>query len=487
MKRAKPEDMERLKDLGADRLASLLAELAQSDPAIKRRLKTELAALDGPSKMAFEVRKQIKALGRSTAFVDWRNRKKLTDDLRLQLNFITGQIATADIAEACDLIWRFIDIAPSVYNRCDDSSGTIGAVFREAVAEAGKLALVAKVDTAALADRIAKAILKNDFGQYDHIVPEMAGALGSEGLQALKTQMQTVVLEKKVSLPDAEREAMGWSAGGALYRDDVEFSSRKRSARAALQDIADALGDADGFAAQYDAKTQKVPAIAAHIAERLLKAGRAHDALKVLEAASRDDSDKPGWLDFVQPNLLWQNAMIATLDALGRKEDAQKLRWACFERFLSATHLRSYLKNLTDFEDIDAEERALQFTETHAFAEMALWFLVKWPSVAHSERLVMAKAGQWDGNSYETLSEAADALAGKYPLAASILLRAMIDYTLGKGISARYKHVARHLEECASLSGSITDWHGILPHSAYFEQLKKLHSKKSSFLALVRQ
>ena len=56
------------------------------------------------------------------------------------------------------------------------------------------------------------------------------------------------------------------------------------------------------------------------------------------------------------PDFEWEDARIDVLDALGRTEDAQAARWGCFERALSSTHLRAYLRRLPDFDDVEAEK-----------------------------------------------------------------------------------------------------------------------------------
>jgi hypothetical protein len=83
------------------------------------------------------------------------------------------------------------------------------------------------------------------------------------------------------------------------------------------------------------------------------------------------------------------------------------------------------------------------------------------------------------------LSPAADALAGKHPLAATLLLRAMIDFALKQNRVKRYRHAARHLAECASLTKGISDFGGFEPHDRYAVRLKAEHSRKSSFWTLV--
>ena len=76
-------------------------------------------------------------------------------------------------------------------------------------------------------------------------------------------------------------------------------------------------------------------------------------------------------------------------------------------------------------------------------------------------------------------------LAGKHPLAATILLRAMINFSLKNSRSRRYKHAARHLLDCSGLASAIKDYRSFEPHDAYEARLRREHSRKSSFWSLV--
>ncbi len=115
----------------------------------------------------------------------------------------------------------------------------------------------------------------------------------------------------------------------------------------------------------------------------------------------------------------------------------------------------------------------------------ALAFLISWPAMERAARLVIRRAGELDGNRYETLSPAAGALAGKHPLAATLVLRAMIGFTLTKARSSRYRHAARHLMECAGLAPSIPDFGAFETHDAYAARLKAEHGRKSGFWGLI--
>jgi hypothetical protein len=152
---------------------------------------------------------------------------------------------------------------------------------------------------------------------------------------------------------------------------------------------------------------------------------------------------------------------------------------------LSDQHLRDYLKRLAHFDDIEAEERAMSVALNFLPRLQALAFLVTWPALDQAAQLVLNHADDWNGDHYELLSPAADALETKHPLPATILRRAMIDFSLKNARSKRYRHAARHLMECASLAQSIEDFGAFTPHDLYVAQLKAEHGRKSGFWGLV--
>ena len=87
--------------------------------------------------------------------------------------------------------------------------------------------------------------------------------------------------------------------------------------------------------------------------------------------AEHGEARDPAWSSFA-----WEDTRIDTLEALGRSDEAQELRWTCFKRSLSAPHLRAYLKRLPDFDDMEAEEKALDHAQRFHNRLAALSFLV---------------------------------------------------------------------------------------------------------------
>ncbi len=460
-----------LEPLGAARLADLLIEISTGSAVAKRRLRLELAGAQSPKEAGREVAKRLTSIARARSFVNWQNRKPLVTDLQSQLRAIREQIAPADPAEALALAWRFLQVATPLFERCDDSSGIVIGVFHDACALLGEIALAAKTPPEALAEAAIDALRDNGYGQYDGLIAILTPALGVEGLAHLKQRVEA--LAPVPVPPKGEWEAVGYGSGGTTYTHQMEERARQSLVGMALKDIADAMGDVDAFIAQYDPATRKVPKIAAEIAARLLAAGRAEDALGFIERAKITEDR---WIPHE-----WQDARLDVLEALGRGEEAQVFRWACFERDLSVEHLRAYLKRLPDFDDIDAEERALAHASLHPSLLPALGFFLDWPSPDRAARLLVDRHHEINGDNYEFLVPAAETLSERHPLAATLALRAMVDFTLTKARSKRYGYAAQQLAACAELARGIEDFAPIEPHDSYVARLKKEHGKKSGF------
>ncbi|AMD57821.1 hypothetical protein AWN88_06255 [Agrobacterium tumefaciens] len=465
-----------LEALGAERLAELLIEISTGSAAHKRRLRLELAGNYGSSEVAGEVRKRLSSIARAKTFIDWRKVKETKRDLETQRKTIVETIAPDDPAEAFELIWQFLAIADPLFGRSDGGSGSLMQSFHQAATDAGIIAKAAKIDADVLAERVFNAFQNNGYGQFDRLITAMAPALGNEGLERLKTIFVTWSREPKEKSAKKDRRVIGWCSAGAICEDDVYGGSKDITIRIALQEIADAQDDVDAYIAQQPEKTRSAPMVAADIANRLVSAGRAAEALKTL-----DKVEEKGRADVP---FEWQLARIEALEALERNEEAQDFRWRCFEQSLNDEHLRAYVRRLPDFDDLEAEERAFAFAQAFPNANRALYFFLRWPSPAEAAKLVTARASELDGDLYELMTPVAEVLSTKHPLAATIVLRSMIDFTLENGRSSRYKHAARHFAECRSLASQIDDFGDARQHEDYVADLKREHGRKSGFWGL---
>lgn len=464
----KTATLDNLAALGAERLAAILVELADSDAKIKRRLRLELAAQTGGDIVAAEIGKRLAALRSARSFVDWQQRRDFVKDLDLQRTMIVDRVAQTHADLALDLMWRFMDLANPVLNRVDDSNGSVGDVFRAACQALGAIAANAKPDPVNLADQVFAAVQANDFGVFDDLVTVMLPSLGDAGVTHLKERLTKVLTDRTAKARDRDHQAL--------------------VARLALQALADGRSDVDGYISLVPREERRLPYQATQIGRRLLAAGRAAEAMAVLEQAKPNRKAATGVPDDDELRLIghsadgeWEETYIDALEATGKKDEAQRLRWAAFEERLSVGRLRAYLKKLPDFDDVDAEERAMKHALGFSSFAAALGFFVEWPNQAHAAQLVLARTSEINGNLYYLLDPAAQLIESKHPLAATLLRRAMIEDTLNGAKSTRYRHAARHLLECQSLAAGIRDFAEFKTHEAFVSRLRAQHGRKIGF------
>lgn len=431
--------------LGADRLADLMLDITKGNAGAKRRLRLELAGEAGSGDVAREIRKRLTTIARSQSFIDWQGRNAFAADLDMQRRAIVSQVGPIDPAAAFELIWRFVALSNGVYERCDDSTGRVQSVFHAACDDLMDLAEAAKPDPLGLADQLLEALTDDDYGHYPVLISGLAPILGSEGLQRLK---------------------------GGITASEFDLSDNY-TLRMALEQIADVEGDADAYIAQQSDLARKAPQVAAEIARRLLAAGRIEDAWVAINAP--DEKDR-GWIPYE-----WEASRISVMQAMGQTEAARDFMWTCYARSLNPDHLRAWLGGLPDFEDVDAETRAMEHALGFESFTTALHFLMTWPAIEQAAVLITKRAAEIDGHHYELLGPASDALEDRHPLAATLLKRGLIDFALQNSRVKRYRHAARHLRECKNLAARIDDFAQFETHEAYLEGLKQTHGKKTSF------
>lgn len=460
--------------LGTERLAELLLELATGDAAVKRRLRLELVGRTGGGSVAAEVRKRLATIAKSRSFLDWRKAKPLAQDLELQRTTIMAHVLPTRPAEAFELLWRLIDLAPSIYERCDDSNGTVGTIIAHARTDLGLVAAQAKLEPHNLAERVFVGVCSNDYGQFDGLIALVADALGQEGLRLLKAKFEELAAKRPAKPPGANHRVIGIGPRGPIFESDYQANRDARLVQRALTQIADALGDVDGYAANFSPEECANPAVAAQIAERLLSANRASDAMAALSVAESTFRRGGYWSD-------WQRVWIDTLDGLGRSVEAQQERWAIFERDLNAEYLRAHLKRLPDFDDEEAEIKALAHVAQSKSVHQALAFLVDWPAHSKAAGFVLTRHRELDGDQYGLMTNAAEALDEKHPLAATLVLRTMITFSLEHAKQTRYGHASRHLQTCEYLAKRVEDFGGNFDHRAFVAGLRLRHGRKTGF------
>jgi hypothetical protein len=398
----------------------------------------------------------------------------------------------------------------------------------------------AKGSTAALAEQVAAGLLENEGGEFDHLIEHLKEALKPAGLEQLRQMMEAKRPPRRSDAKQADAEDANFDGEddetaedgnsyiyAPIFNSDyepdgdedfevecefdleVDFESdyddesesgyeeddedeededydldpdphdRGQTVRLAMLAIADALGDAEAYLAEYrdhEPTALKRPLVAARIAQRLTAAGRAEEALALLDAAQplpHQTPPGPGpWID----------ARIAALDQLERGAEAQQLRWKFALLRLSNQHLRDYLKRLPAFEDGEAQERALDLVLQHPYFGPALEFLHQWPDRRRTARLILARPDELVRADEKVLGVVAEALEAEQPLAATLCLRALIEAIVEQARSNRYRHAVRHLASCRRLAGAIEAWGAIPDHNTYISELLYAYGHRAGFM-----
>ena len=460
-----------LESLGAAHLAELLMDISEGNANAKRRLRLELAGSESPAKLTNEIRKRLTAIATSTANIGWRTLKGFRSDLNTQRRLIVEKVLTEAPADAADLMWQFLGLGDTVVERSSDASGGVVEVFANACQDQGAILTSAKLAPDMWLDKLIGTVLANTYGQSDKLISVVAPLLDTSALEQLRTKLVAAAKDPILSSQLKPRTAKRWRKRVLAASETLRKRSRADQLRVALLAIADAMGDVDAYIAlMADAY---LPAVAAQIAERLLKAQRPAEALKALDGARLSARS-------IMPDV-WITARIDVYEALGRKDEAQATRLDRFRQTLNAEYLRAYLKRLRDFDDIEAEDEALDNAKEFADANAALDLLIRWPSLDRAADMVQHRIAELDGNNVEALTFAADRLSSRYPFAAMLLHRHIVEASLLSSREPAHAAAALPYLEAESLAKHINDFGKFDTHEIWFRKLEKGYARRTAF------
>ena len=440
--------------LGVWRLAVLLVQHAERDAILREDLRMALLATGPTDQLAGVLTNAIRAVESERRYHDYTQSGGLAATLdRLRASIVADLLPRAP-QPAADLLGRFLRLDCGVFERCDDSDGLIGDVFRQAVADCGRAWLaVPERDPRRLAELVFDLFAENDYGVRDDVVPAFRSSLGPVGLDALEGLI---------------RHRLGALTDDPGSRHEAELIR-------ALTEIADARGDLDGFIALHELAGTEASAVK-DICERLVAAGRLEEALDRAQRAEVPDWRR-GDVDRLRVDILHR---------LGRVEEAQALRRDLFARTLSPTILDDYLEALPAVERPAALGDAVALARRHADVHGALELLARL-DLDTAAALVRERVQDLNAQLYRVLRPAAERLAERHPMAAVLLFRRLADSVLDQAQSLAYGYAVKDLEAAERLSAAVADWSGHPPADAYRRQVAAKHRQKRAFWERMRQ
>lgn len=479
MARKSALSVENLSALGAEKLAELVLDEAQANAGFKRRVNAALAGQSGPDAIAKLIDRRLSGLERARGFIDWDKARAFREDLQGLCDSIVKELLPASPVLAAVRLLRFIATHDQVFQRVDDSSGHLQDVYWGAIeAMARAAAGLPPAAQQALPTAIMAALGETEHGYLRPVAERVIPHLPLDVLADWDADLYERITERHAA--DAgERASARW------------FRSMTDEWREIRQMIAGAGGNLDLLIALEQEKPEQRQNVLA-IAERLFDARRAEEALDWVRRARpkpvRHDVFDDEEEDAPSPLVRQASLEARILAALGRKDEARQLLWDRFAESLSPQLLREHLKMLPDFEDLEAEDRAIALAMRHADPMVALRFYLAWPRRDLAAALIVARHSEWEGQNWHVLPGIADELSHEHALAATILWRALLDDILARARSKAYPHGAKYLARLDALAGE-AEADPARPadmpaHADYCETLRSSHGRKSAFWAL---
>jgi hypothetical protein len=432
-----------------------LFDIAQRDDAIEKRL---LVATASNTELAKRVRSQISGLKRIKKFYDWKSVSKLREKVELTLETI--EALDVQPAKGFEIVVSFFETDNTVYGNCDDSSGTIGDLYKYSAVN--QLIRFGKQcdDKPWLAEQIFQLNQSNGYGVRDGILTAACEFLPESETRKLINRYCELAAETDRHEPATE-----------------EWNQPSRRYWYAVEELAEGINDGPLYEIAKKSAWGKAEYNAAawnDIAMVYLKAGDPKTALQKLANIVSNDHFK---------SYETEQLRIEIHNALGNTDEVSAILQKRFlkspssktlgelSELLSAKKLKAVvaelLKNFNDDFKLD-----LSFLE-FALAELDL---------KTAEKYLLARFEQIDGERYYILPDLAKQfVANDSPLAATLIFRALADSILKRAVSKNYKIAVGYIKQMAKLDKSITNWKKHPSHEGYLNGLRTDHARKSAF------
>ncbi|HDL85814.1 MAG TPA: hypothetical protein ENH11_05775 [Candidatus Acetothermia bacterium] len=437
---------ERLIKLGAPRLADALIYISSYTKGGTEYVQAMLLTPDEAEK---RFKSKLSGLKRRRKYVGWNE----AQDFALELKLIIASLREGmpKPKRGLQLVADFFSLDGRILDRCDDSSGEIGYVFRFDARNLFISYASRCSDKRFVSDLLLKLYEHDDYGVRTELVAKASHFLPEEEMRDLVAN----ILERAKSEEPGSYEADGWWI--------------------AAQMLARQLHDPGLFERAKLAADQKLSSpTCMDIAVVYLENGDPEMALFWMERIPPTDRFRAD----LQDRLLY-----SIYERLGDKEKMAERAWSMFLNNRNRDTLDMLLRALGESErERVIEEQTQQIMAGEGLSYIDAEFLMDVGRIDNSAEYLFRYRDQLDGDSYSVLVPLAKSLeAGGRFLVASIVYRALLESILARAQSRYYHHGVRYLKKLDTLSLVIDDWRGLPSHEEYRKTLLEEHKRKRSF------
>ncbi len=339
-----------------------------------------------------------------------------------------------------------------IFERCDDSYGNVGDVFR--ITAADMLADYASqcADKDKIADQLLALQEDSNYGVRDILIDKLSSFLDKRGIERLIDKIeqrvptgQDIVSQRPwlIMIESLARQIKD----GALFERTRERSWQGFNGRAYI-DIAKVYFSAGDALTAYD---------------RLRKAA---------ECGVKNEYE-------------YAELFREVCRTLGKTEEVNKISWDIFHRHRCMETLNELIAQLGEdkrAEVIYKEVDLIMAAEGLNISDAQ--FLLDVGGTDCAQDYIITRRDQLDGEQYYHLPPLAENYEAKgLYLAAIVIYRALLEANLARALSKYYSHGVRYLRKLDMLANQVSDWRGIEPHTDYAQKIREQHGRKPAFWA----
>jgi hypothetical protein len=405
---------------------------------------------------------QIDELKTSHEYIDWKSVHDFSCRLQSLLIDIDTLVREQNPVSALALTEAFLETCESIMNRCDDSSGDIGEVYRDAVDLWLDIAAQIRAQHADVKiDWVAKVRFyfdNNDYGCFDNIISHSTRLLSADELTQLAWRFEN---DLKKALVQGKS-------------DKSKYNSAAAHAGIGLSSVAEALEDL----AMFEKAT-------------LLRSPQPNELQmqSLIEFALHTENyeraqywlDQPGWSEFrglhkkLTTQLLLEQGKIAEVKENFRKD---------FAATPSLVNLLSYWEMADKKERKALRQTVLNIAPNNEDIGDAIEMLLLVKDKSLAATTLVNRADEITGIHYSHIHDWLSVFKQhKDKLAAIVCYRTLLSDILDRGRSTAYHHAADYFNALLTLDKTQKTYQPLISGQAYITELQAKHWRKRSFWA----
>lgn len=436
------ERLKRLSELGAEKLSTMLVELARSNSDVDDTIERLIAS---PKKNVVRFKEKLANLSCMDHFIEWRERDLFVHELESLLADL--KVGITDPREGVELLISFFESDQAIFRRCDDD-GTIGNVFLQDARQLLAHFAEGCADKDWILDRLLYLYVNDQYCVRVSLFDNAVDFLPVESIDKLLDALWKLVQKEPL---DSYRWTMAIASLARQLRDPQ-----------LLQKVR--------LVSEPNLSSKSM----VEIAQLSLESGDANSALDWLEKVP--EKDRLRIFDYDELSL-------KVFKKLKDKKSQTAVAWRVFKEHRSKDTLDTLLSVIGKSQKkavIEAQAKEILCSMTLSFTDAE--FLVDCGLIDEAENYILRDAGQIDGADYGSILPLAEAMEKhRRYFSATVLYRALLDAILNRAYSRAYHHGVEYLEKLDEFAKKITRWQDLLPHHAYVQQLRRSHSRKISF------